>query len=165
MPAAGAIIEKVADGVSHILVQERFNPKIPEEYGLIEIPAGRIRAFENIFDALRREVKEETGLTLTHIQGEDEATSYECNGYNIVNYTPFSVTQNTKGNYPIIVQVFICKAEGEPLKETDESRNARWIPIRELHQFLENEDYAFFPMNIITLKKYLKLKKDQGVLL
>ena len=66
-PAVGAIIEKDINGFRHILIQKRR--KNISEDGLIEIPAGKIREFENIFDALRREIKEETGLTITNIIG------------------------------------------------------------------------------------------------
>ncbi len=41
---------------------------------MIEIPAGEIREFENIYDCLRREIHEETGLEVTYIEGEDEAS-------------------------------------------------------------------------------------------
>ena len=46
-PAVGAIIERDIDGIRHILIQRR--QKNNSEDGLIEIPAGKIRDFENIF--------------------------------------------------------------------------------------------------------------------
>ncbi len=39
----------------------------PTYSGLIEIPAGSINAYENVYDALRREVKEECGLDIVKI--------------------------------------------------------------------------------------------------
>ena len=54
IPGAGAIIVKVRDGIEHILLQDRDKADAPNEAGLLEIPAGKIRAFENIFDTLRR---------------------------------------------------------------------------------------------------------------
>lgn len=70
IPGAGGILLKKIDDREHMLLQTRCKPKAPNEDGLLEIPAGKIRAFENIFDTLRREVKEETGLNIVEILGE-----------------------------------------------------------------------------------------------
>ena len=69
-PCVGAIIEKNIDGIPHILLQTRQKPGGDETNGKLEIPAGKIREYEGIFDALRREVREETGLRITKISGE-----------------------------------------------------------------------------------------------
>jgi 8-oxo-dGTP pyrophosphatase MutT (NUDIX family) len=64
-PAVGAIIEKVINNKRYILIQDRNKSNDGIETGMIEIPAGKIREYENIFDSLRREVREETGLNIT----------------------------------------------------------------------------------------------------
>jgi len=110
-PGVGGIIEKNIDGVDYILVQDRHKKDEMIETGLIEIPAGKIREFENIFECLRREIWEETGLEVTYIAGEKEAKIFESNGYKVLNYTPFSSSQNIQGIYPIMVQTFLCKAK------------------------------------------------------
>ena len=74
-------------------MQERYKGN-DRENGLVEIPAGKIREFENIYDCLRREISEETGLEVTYIQGEEESVIVEHNGYKVLNYTPFSCSQN-----------------------------------------------------------------------
>ena len=159
-PAAGGIIEKVVDGEVYILMQERDKGNDLEE-GMIEIPAGKIREFENIYDCLRREIFEETGLEVTYIQGEEEAEIIEHNGYKVINYTPFSCSQNVAGEYPIMVQVFICRASGEALNGSDESRNIRWVSLTELGNMLRDKEESFYPMHISTLKKYLKSKEQK----
>lgn len=156
VPGAGGIIEKIENNVPYIMIQERFKKENPQENGLIEIPAGKIRAFENIYDCLRREIKEETGLDVIEIEGEQYSQICESNGYKIINYTPFSSTQNLLGAYPIMVQVFICKVSGDLNDESDEARNFRWITLNELKELLEKEPGIFYPMHIITLKKYLR---------
>lgn len=157
-PGVGGIIEKNIDGIDCILIQDRCKEDAKLELGLLEIPAGKIREFENIFDCLRREIWEETGLKVTHIKGEDEAIILASNGYKVLNYTPFSCSQNIQGTYPIMVQTFICNAVGDLLKKSDEAKNIRWMPIIELKKLLESNKSLFYPMHVITLEKYLKMK-------
>lgn len=158
IPGVRGIIERRIDGVDYILIQERFKEDAPAENGLIEIPAGKIRRYENIFDCLRREIKEETGLRVVQIQGEQEALVSVMNGYTVINYTPFNSSQNVEGYYPIMVQTFICTAEGELLTSSNETQNLRWISLQELSTLLEANQGSFYPMHIVTLKKYLKIK-------
>ena len=158
-PAVGGIIEKTIDGVNYILIQERFKENAPKEKGLIEISAGKIREFENIFDALRREIWEETGLTVVKIEGEKGCQIFESNGYKVLNYTPFACSQNIQGEYPIMVQIFICQAKGELLTQTNETKNIRWISLIKLEELLEKNESNFYPMHVVTLKKYIKIKR------
>ena len=51
---------------------------------MIEIPAGKVREYENMFTALRREVWEETGLNIIKIYGEENTVSSEINGYSTI---------------------------------------------------------------------------------
>lgn len=157
-PGAGGIIEKSENGKNYILIQERFKEDAPLEKGLIEIPAGKIREFENIYDCLRREIKEETGLTVVEIDGESNAAVIEQNGYRVLNYVPFSSSQCISGNYPIMVQVFLCKVEGQILKESNETRNIRWVTLDKLREMMEEIESGFYPMHVTALKRYLELK-------
>lgn len=157
-PGVGGIIEKEICGELHILIQQRFKVDAPDESGLFEIPAGKIREFENIFDCLRREIKEETGLDVVEIENEKEAVIYERNGYKVLFYTPFASAQNIDGTYPIMVQTFICKVTGEIIKQSDEAQNIKWIPISDLRNLLINQDELFYPMHVEILKKYLKIR-------
>lgn len=71
-PAVSAIIEKVEFGERFVLLQRRQKDNGGETNGLFEIAGGKVREYENIYDALRREVWEETGLKITEISGEDK---------------------------------------------------------------------------------------------
>jgi 8-oxo-dGTP pyrophosphatase MutT (NUDIX family) len=160
-PGVGGIIERISDGVKYILVQERYKDDAPSEEGLIEIPAGKIREFENIYDCLRREIKEETGLDVVEIEGEADSIIFESNGYKVLSYEPFACSQNIDGTYPIMVQVFICRVKGDLVTSTNETRFLRWVCIEELENLLENQSHMFYPMHVNTLRKYIELNQDK----
>lgn len=158
-PAVGAIIEKEFDGEKYILIQQRNKENDGVETRMTEIPAGKVREYENIFDALRREIWEETGLTITQIKGEENLIISENNGYETISFTPFCSTQNLSGGYSIMLQTFICQAEGSLLKETNETINIRWETIETVENILENNPKQFYPMHINALRKYFSLYK------
>lgn len=60
-----AIIERERGGEREVLVQTRWKPEQDPQYsGTLEIPAGGIHVYENVYDAITREVLEETGLQI-----------------------------------------------------------------------------------------------------
>ena len=154
-PAAGGIVVKSIDGVEHILIQERCKENGETENGLIEIPAGKVREFENIFDCLRREIWEETGLDVTEIEGESNVVITETNGHKVISYTPFACSQNIQVIYPIMDQTFICKVSGEAFDRSDESKNIRWVTKNELNKMISEDISKFYPMHVMAIKKYL----------
>ncbi|MDL2327399.1 NUDIX domain-containing protein [Ruminococcaceae bacterium OttesenSCG-928-A11] len=155
IPGAGALIVKEEDGEKYVLLQERWKEKAPEENGMLEIPAGKVREFESIYDTLRREVLEETGLDIVEIYGEDQTLLYSHGQYRVINFTPFACSQNLAGKYPIMVFVFICKAEGDLLGSSDESKNYKWMTMGELGRRLEADPQGFYPMHVGTLQKFV----------
>ena len=152
-PAVGAIIEKDINSVKHILIQKRR--KGSSEDGLIEIPAGKIRKFENIFDALKREVKEETGLTITNVTGEN-CQSVKIKSYSTISFSPFCITQNLLGGYSLIVFTFICTCKGELYENSDESSDIQWMEVNKVKSLLKMNPEKFFPMHVNSLKKYFE---------
>ncbi len=155
IPGAGGIIVKRIDNTEHVLLQERCKPDASKEHGLLEIPAGKVRAFECIFDTLKREIKEETGLNVTQILGENLSSVYEGNSYKVINFVPFSCSQNIEGTYPIMVFVFVCNVEGELLPFSNESKNYKWVSVKEMKILLNKNHELFYPMHVDTLKKYV----------
>ncbi len=158
IPGAGAIIRRSKDGCEQILLQERCKKDTPLENGLLEIPAGKIREFESIYDTIRREVKEETGLDIVKIEGEEESSIHAVNGYKVLNFKPFSCSQNLEGAYPIMVFTFVCTAEGTLLRSSDEARNFIWAGHEELSKMLAETPERIYPMHVDTLRKFLKCK-------
>jgi len=57
-----------------------------------------------------------------------------------------------------MVQTFICKARGEMLDKTNESKNIRWILLSKLKDMIDKNEKSFYPMHVIALKKYLDIK-------
>lgn len=156
VPCVAAIIEKIVNNEKYILIQTRQKEDGAETNGMLEVPAGKIREYENIFRALRREVKEETGLTITKILGEDRQISNLIDGNKVISYTPYCVTQNLSGAYSIILNTFLCEAEGELLTETNESQNIHWMKIEELKKIFKNNPEKIFLLHINALQKYLE---------
>lgn len=157
IPCVGAIIEKVISNEKYILIQTRQKEDGNETNSMIEIPAGKIREYENIFLALRREVWEETGLKITQIYGEDSTVDTQTENVSTLSFQPFCITQNLSGAYSIILNTFLCEAEGDLIKTTNETENIYWIRAVELRQMLnENPENIFF-MHINALKKYFDM--------
>ena len=156
-PAVGAIITKGVDGEKYILIQERQKENGGNQNGMLEIPAGKIREYENIFDALRREVREETGLKVTKIYEEELSIKSVVNGNEVISFQPYCVTQNLSGAYSLILNTFLCEAEGKLEKFTDESQNIRWEKISYVKKIIKDNPDSFFLMHVNALKKYLEL--------
>lgn len=158
IPCVSALITKIVDNKEYILIQDREKEDGFETNGLLEIPAGKIREYENIFLALRREVKEETGLNITKIYGEEDSRFLDISGNETVVFSPYCVTQNLSGAYSIILNTFLCEADGILLYRSDETANIRWIEKSELKKIVEFYPEKIFLMHIHTLRKYLKIK-------
>ena len=155
VPCVAAIIEKITNNEKYILIQTRQKEDGAETNGMLELSAGKIRKYENIFEALRKEVKEETGLSITKILGEDNQISNFIKGNEVISYTPYCITQNLSGAYSIILNTFLCEAEGELLTETNESQNIHWIKIEEFKKILKNNPEKTFLLHVNALQKYL----------
>ena len=153
-PAVDAIIRRSINNEPHILIQTRNKANDQGTNGLLEIPAGKVHEYENIYSALRREVLEETGLLLTNIQGEELSFSSCINKNQTICTQPFCINQNLSGAYSIILSVFLCEADGEPLTETDETCNIHWMKEAELIDLVKNHPERFCLMSLNPLRKY-----------
>ena len=155
IPAVGAIIVKKVGDEEFILVQNRKKNNGDGMDDLLEIPAGKIREYESIFEALRREVWEETGLHITTIQGEDASRFLDVVGNKTIVFSPYCVTQNLSGAYSIILSTFLCEAEGKLLERTNETENIRWVRRDTLKAIVDNSPESIFLMHVQALRKYL----------
>lgn len=155
-PIISVILLKYENEQGFVYLQERWKPKTSPTYsGMLEIPAGGINAYENVYDALAREVQEECGLRVTKIIGDyhSEVIRPREKDKSFV-FKPFICQQalETDNGLPWIGFVFVCLAEGELKINPDEARNPQWISLNQLKEMLEGDGTRFFPLQLPVLK-------------
>jgi len=153
IPFVGAIIEKKYNGERYILVQTRQKITDPAYSGTLEIPGGKFRAFEDIFETLEREVGEETGLEITKIKGKEKTCVYKNRNDESNLIEPFCVTQMKNG--PFIGIIFICEAKGNLAKKTNETKDIRWTKVSDLKNLVKTNPEKIYTAFLAPLKKYL----------
>ncbi len=141
-----------------LLLQKRWKPLVSPTYsGLLEIPAGGVNTFEQVFAAVKREVLEETGLRVTHIANAELVISEENNQEHHIAFQPYICQQTlkTQDGLPWIGFVFLCQAEGEPLKKSSEAVEIAWTKLEDIQEKITHHSDQFFPLQIPVLKYYL----------
>lgn len=154
-----AIIEKVEDGKRYIFMQTRWKPQVSPNYsGVLEIPAGAIDSYENVYEAVKREVREETGLEITRfIDDEQTPVMYTRPGDASIAFRPFLCQQvlETNGGLPWVGFVFRCEAEGEIDMQSSEAKDPRWISLDELDEIIRTAPEKIFSLQLATLRYYI----------
>lgn len=159
IPVVSAIIERIHESRKQVLVQTRWKPERDPIYsGTIEIPAGWIDEYENVYDALRREVFEETGLTITRVTPEIKTAVHTTDKDDAsFAFVPFCCQQQLKGGRPWIGFVFLCEVEDkEPIAQTEEVRDIRWMDKEELHQLFLKSPEQIFTLQLGVLDYYFR---------
>lgn len=109
--AAGLLVVKV-DRV--LLLERAHEPRV----GFLDVPGGFIEAGESIEGAARRELQEETGLTL----GRVESLGFYWDTYFIRGF----------GRFPVMNFYFVGRwRRGEPVA-ADDAASAAWVPLASL---------------------------------
>ena len=159
LPFVSAIVEREKNGETEVLIQTRWRPYAKWNYhNSIEIPAGVLdKTFEDVVDAVKREVKEETGLTVSEIVGMEKSKTYSPTHDAAYAFRPFACSQQLKGGLPWVGFAFICKVEeGETKYQEEETRDVRWIKKSDLKNLFEQSPEKFFTLHLGTLEMYLK---------
>lgn len=153
-----AIIEKEINGEVHIYVQTRWKPDAdPTNTGTLEIPAGGIDLNENVYAAICREVKEESGLEITDfIDDYSSSAQVSTPGNSSIVFRPFICQQSTEttGGQAWVGYVFRCHAKGTEKVNLQEAKDPRWISIEELKQILKFSPEKVFSLQLATLRYY-----------
>lgn len=160
VPYAGAIIERTHNGTKELLLQTRWKPHTDPLYsGTFEFPAGVLdKPFENVYDTLAREIKEESGLVLKAVRGDDRTKVYSPKGSDgIIAFRPFCCTQQLKNGKPWIGFVFICEVEDdEPKAQLSEAKDPKWLPVNEVKELVEKSPEQFFGLQLPAWEYYFK---------
>lgn len=158
IPIVSAIIERMGkNGQKEVLVQTRWKPGVSEYSWTMEIPAGWIERYENVYDALKREVQEETGLNIIKFTPDICTSVHSISGDGAFAFKSFCCQQQLKWGLPWMGFVFICEVEeGELKSQESESRDVRWISISDLAQLVYHERTKIFILQIGPLELYLK---------
>jgi len=153
---ARAIIEQeAADGVM-ILIQVRNKPYEGGKWH--ELPGGRVDEFESLVRALKREVLEETGLEITHIEGLGTRLETGSPDANVECLLPFAVYQTLRGPVDSMGVYVLCRAEGQLLSTGDETEGIQWMPVRQVAGWMKAEPEKFDWVDRAGLLFYLKHK-------
>lgn len=57
----------------------------------------------------------------------------------------------------MILNTFLCEAEGDLIESTNETENVHWEKVSEIERLLRENPEKIFFMHINALKKYLKV--------
>lgn len=164
-PVVSAILQKKINGRTHILLQTRWKPQIDSPYsGLLEIPAGWIEEYEDVHNAVKREVKEECGLRVVKfLQSYKGPVLQPTKGDKSFSFKPFLCQQvlSTRRGLPWVGFVFLCEVRGNIKMQNSEAKNPVWVDIKEL-EILLKKPKKFFPLQLPVLKYYLNWQKNKN---
>lgn len=160
IPCTGAIVERDNNGVKEVLLQTRWQPNGDPLYsGTLEFPIGKLdMPFENIFETIAREIKEETGLTLKAIKDETKTKVYSPQGSDeIIAFRPFCCTQQLKNGRPWVSYIFIAEVEnGEPKAQLSEAKDSKWVPVNEVKDMFDNNPEKLFGLQLPAWEYYFQ---------
>ncbi len=160
IPVVLGIIEREGAKGEEILIQTRNKPAIDlENTGKLELPGGLIEKREMAFEAVVREIREETGLKV-EVKNESQILSSKISKKSSLAFEPFCCVQQKVGDRAYIGTAFLCRVTGGKLNDSNaESKDHEWISLRELETLLSKPE-QFFNLCVPVLKKYLESKKQ-----
>ncbi len=119
VPAAGALVEH--DG-KYLILKRGYAPK----QGHWDLPGGYIESTEHPADAIKRELKEETGLAVTNLR---ILASYN---------TPFGDSPDDTVN--VLGIYYTCQADTDQVTLSDENPEYRWVALDEFPETASDAD-------------------------
>ncbi|MEO6509187.1 MAG: NUDIX domain-containing protein [Patescibacteria group bacterium] len=155
-PVVAALIERVHNGEVEILIQTRWKPERDPKYsGTFEIPVGWLDEYENVYDGLKREVFEETGMKIIKITPDIKTKMHSPNDDKAFAFMPFCCFQQLKDGKPWIGFLFLCEVEDkEPIAQVSEVKDIRWIKKSELKELFQSNPEKIFTLELGALDYY-----------
>jgi 8-oxo-dGTP diphosphatase len=151
---ARAIIERETPAGLEIVLQTRDKPH--EGGTWLELPGGRVEEYESLLEALAREVREETGLTVTGIEGAGERVEARTAGTRVECLQPFAAYQTLAGPVDSVGVYFRCRAKGELLAVGHDAHGARWTPVSQVAAWMDEDPDRFSWVDLAGLRFYLQ---------
>lgn len=148
IPLVSALIER-SDGT--IFLQKRAKPG-ERAFGRWELPGGRWTAGESAEKVIRREVNEETGMTVTSVFGSRD-TAGDVGRFELL--APHLVVTGHDGAFPLHVTVLRVETHGAPRPLKDETSDPTWMSRRDVAALLVNDRNAFVPIAAAILEAVL----------
>ncbi len=162
-----AILTRKRNNVVEVFLQTRWKPDTSPTYsGMLEIPAGGVDAYENVYDTLRREVKEECGLEITKIIDDYQSPVTEPRPHDrAFVFKPFICQEalETNEGLPWIGFVFLCEVKGEVITNPSEAKDPRWVSVAELGEILRTKPNQIFPLQLPVLENLVD--RAEGIFL
>ena len=134
----GLVVRETEKG-KQLIIQLRKRAGEPEVY---ELPGGRINEYEKMTDGLRREIMEETGLTVKEIYGEQESVLTTGSSFSMECNKPYAAYQTIEGPVDSFGVYFLCTADGEPQKAGDDSADVHWADLEEVQRLIDEKRFS-----------------------
>ncbi len=132
-----AINERNLPQDREIVLQVRNKPYEGGKW--LELPGGRVEPFESLVDALRRAVREGTGLELTHIEGLIGCIQACSDDTNVECLAPFAAYQTLRGPVDSMGLYFRCQVHGELLRSGDATECIQWVRAAQVAAWLQHD--------------------------
>jgi len=154
LPVIRVIVRQAghARGVAPILLQRRDNESEPVR-GRIELPGGRWRSGESPALCAVREVAEETGVTVSGVEGVVVADGEGDGSLVVVN--PLVVVAGIDGRLPAVHVVLTAVGAGSPVPESGLTTDVRWWSLEDVQRAVESDPNGFIPSSRAALVAYL----------
>jgi 8-oxo-dGTP pyrophosphatase MutT (NUDIX family) len=156
---ARAIVERVGEDETEVLLQVRARPGEPER---LEFPGGQIEPFEPVLEALGREIAEETGLSLGLVHERHSHVSHRGKVATVETFQPFFAYQTTDGPVDSLGFYFRCQVKGTAVEAGDAARAPTWIPVSSLETRFRQDPEQFDWLTQAALERYLEWTRVQG---
>lgn len=157
IPYVGGIIERRHKGRLQLLLQTRWKPARDSVYsGTLEFTAGVMDvAHESVYETLRREVKEEVGLTLKRVIDDSQTRKFSPRDDEAFAFRPFCCTQQLKNGKPWVGFVFRCEVDDdEPVAQAEEVRDPVWMDASDVKKLFESNPEKFFTLELPAWEYY-----------